>query len=305
MLDSEFSAHRAVWTEITSSEHDHGGKGWEFGTCLWSPKYDEGGSQYRVMTFPEPGDLVLHFYKHSWEGHRIFRKLCAQSLVERQVREVHEEPPSPGTYEGMAPFYRIDLKDFRWLEEHLDLNEFSEIYADEILYEKNTDEPKYYPFQRYGNDTRIATGTYLARCTENLYELLQEALEIEVSTDEPEERESGHKEFAESRRKMRETSYFSRNSRLVEAAKKHYGYQCQACGFDFEAAYGELGSEYIECHHLVPLSEREDLEPGGSVTTSIDEVTVLCSNCHRMVHRERPALPVEELRQRLQVSFDF
>lgn len=306
MLDSSFSSHRAVWVEITSSEHDHGGEGWKFGTCLWSPTRDSaGGHAYRVMTFLEAGDLVLHFYKHGWDNRRPSRRLCAQSLVESPAREVHEEPPSPGPWKDMAPFYRIDLTDFHWLEEPLDLGEFSDIYADEILHEKNTDEPKYYPFQRYGNDTRVATGTYLARCTENLYGLLQEALEIEAAADDPAERESSHKEFAESRRKMRETSYFARNSRLVKAAKEHYGYQCKGCGFDFEAAYGELGEKYIECHHLVPLAEREDLEAGEATETSLDEVTVLCSNCHRMVHRgERPTLPVEELRERLQVEFE-
>lgn len=208
MLDDSFSSHRAVWVEITENSHDHGGEGWEFGTCLWSPTCDKaGGHAYQIMTLPEAGDLVLHFYKYGWDNRRPFRRLCAQSLVELPAREVHEEPPSPGPWEGMSPFYRIELTAFQWLEEPLDLGEFSGIYADEVLHEKNTDEPKYYPFQRYGNDTHVATGTYLARCTENLYGLLQKAMEIEASADDPEERESGHKEFTESRRKMRETSY--------------------------------------------------------------------------------------------------
>jgi len=32
-----------VWIEDTKSEHQHGGPGWEFGTCLWSPSTDEKG----------------------------------------------------------------------------------------------------------------------------------------------------------------------------------------------------------------------------------------------------------------------
>ena len=30
---------------------------------------------------------------------------------------------------------------------------------------------------------------------------------------------------------------------------------CEACSVDFFETYGELGREFAECHHLVPLSE--------------------------------------------------
>ena len=79
-------------------------------------------------------------------------------------------------------------------------------------------------------------------------------------------------------------------------AKQHYGYLCMACGFNFEVIYGRLGHEYIECHHLNPLSERPGNE-GKRTLTKIEEVAVLCANCHRMVHRRRPALSLEELSQ--------
>ncbi|PAP80839.1 restriction endonuclease [Rubrivirga sp. SAORIC476] len=102
-------------------------------------------------------------------------------------------------------------------------------------------------------------------------------------------------EFEEGQRLVRERSYFKRNPQLVQAAKERYKYVCQACNFRFRDKYGELGGNYIECHHLNPLSERED--EGKSSSTSLDEVTVLCSNCHRMVHRTRPAMPLERLRE--------
>lgn len=101
-------------------------------------------------------------------------------------------------------------------------------------------------------------------------------------------------EFEEGQRLVSERAYFKRNPELVTRAKKHYGYICQACGFSFRETYGRLGDDYIECHHLNPLSEREDAE--ALIATSLDEVTVLCSNCHRMIHRSRPALSMEQLR---------
>ena len=60
------------------------------------------------------------------------------------------------------------------------------------------------------------------------------------------------------------------------------GYQCQACGFNFEEAYGKLGKEYIEAHHLIPIS---DLKKGEIRKTSEKDFATFCSNCHRMIHK--------------------
>jgi len=92
----------------------------------------------------------------------------------------------------------------------------------------------------------------------------------------------------------REQRSFSRNRKLVRDAKQHYGFTCQVCNFNFQEAYGELGEGYIECHHLNPLAERE-----GSQETTLEEVAVVCANCHRMLHRRRPALTLEQLRESL------
>jgi 5-methylcytosine-specific restriction protein A len=102
-------------------------------------------------------------------------------------------------------------------------------------------------------------------------------------------------EYSEGKRLTSERSYFRRNPQLVKQAKEHYGYSCQVCGFNFSNKYGVIGSKYIECHHLNPLSERSDAE--AIITTTISDVRVVCSNCHRMLHRRRPALTIEELQE--------
>lgn len=65
---------------------------------------------------------------------------------------------------------------------------------------------------------------------------------------------------------------------------------CEGCGIDFQERYGERGTGFIECHHLKPLST---LKPGQR--TRLDDLALLCSNCHRMVHVRHPWLSVEEL----------
>lgn len=58
--------------------------------------------------------------------------------------------------------------------------------------------------------------------------------------------------------------------------------RCEACSLNFSEVYGEYGAEYIEAHHIVPIS---DLEPGRK--TSIKDLAALCANCHRVIHRNR------------------
>lgn len=65
-----------------------------------------------------------------------------------------------------------------------------------------------------------------------------------------------------------------------EHIKKHGNLACELCSFDFEKVYGEVGRGFIECHHRTPLSE---LTP--NTKTTLNDLMLICSNCHRMVHR--------------------
>ncbi len=69
---------------------------------------------------------------------------------------------------------------------------------------------------------------------------------------------------------------------------------CEVCGFDFRRNYPPaLGDGFIEVHHLSPLSERE--EP---LRTTLADLLLVCSNCHRMIHRTQdPGANLTILRQ--------
>ncbi|WP_186304516.1 HNH endonuclease [Kocuria palustris] len=64
---------------------------------------------------------------------------------------------------------------------------------------------------------------------------------------------------------------------------------CEVCGFHFGRFYGARGDGYIEVHHRVPL------HVSGPTATSLADLALLCSNCHRMIHRGTPWLTVEQL----------
>jgi putative restriction endonuclease len=112
--------------------------------------------------------------------------------------------------------------------------------------------------------------------------------------------EPDDKAFPEGAIKQRLHLARERNRTLVAAAKNTFKKQhggrlyCQVCAFDFNARYGPLGDDYIEAHHTVLVSELTE----GS-TTRIDDLAMVCANCHRMLHRRRPWLRMEELRQLL------
>jgi 5-methylcytosine-specific restriction protein A len=75
----------------------------------------------------------------------------------------------------------------------------------------------------------------------------------------------------------------------------YYGSTCWVCDTDFRTVYGELGANFIEVHHRTPISEL-----GGDYR--IDprrDLVPLCSNCHSMIHREKPPLSPMALRERL------
>lgn len=301
----DFASFQNVWVEITGSDNEHGGAGWDFGTCLWSPARDQAGRRrYETMLLPQAGDLVLHFYKFPWEGAPPHTRLCGISTVQSACQVVHHQPPSPGQWVA-DEYYRINLSGYQELPNRLFVDELNRLpeYVLRIRSELLDERPDRYPLNTYGSGFRIAQGLYLRQCTETLYRILDEALGVgpTLAVAAAAARSApvaplSRPEAQEGVRKMRETYFFSRNRKLADAAKKRRNYTCEACGFDFLQKYGKHGHAFAECHHKNPLSERPEELWTKAIATTLDDVAVLCANCHRMVHRGRLAISVEQLR---------
>ena len=257
-----YGSCREVFVEITKSEHQHGGPGWQFGTCLWSPTRNRTGQdRYALMRDPQPNDLVLHFYETQWPGAETESRLCGRSFVAASAAVIEQEPPAAGPWSGLNSYYRIELRDYQEFDTGLPLASLIESYEDEIRAEILEAGPRYFPFNAYRSTIRTVQGIYLARCTERLYDTFLRALGIERGRLEaPTELPRLQEEYAEGRRLARERYFFARSPGLVKAAKERYGYRCQICDFEFSRHYGQLGAEYIEVHHLNPLSDRPEAE---------------------------------------------
>jgi 5-methylcytosine-specific restriction protein A len=93
-------------------------------------------------------------------------------------------------------------------------------------------------------------------------------------------------------KKERLVSYYERDLKLRARAIEIHGTKCEICRFDFKEKYGDHGEDYIEVHHkkaLHTLVEASEIDPEH-------DMSVLCANCHRMVHRKKyTPLSLEEL----------
>ncbi|MBE7896962.1 HNH endonuclease [Paenibacillus polymyxa] len=103
--------------------------------------------------------------------------------------------------------------------------------------------------------------------------------------------------FPEGKKKLRLHLSRERRPAVVREAKKIFKEKnggnlfCEICGFNFSSVYGELGEDFIEGHHVIPVSElNEDHK------TKVEDIAMVCSNCHRMLHRRRPWLTKDKLR---------
>ena len=81
-----------------------------------------------------------------------------------------------------------------------------------------------------------------------------------------------------------------RSSALRKAKIKHFltaneFIHCELCRVNLNEKYPRSLSEgYIEVHHIKPISTLAEHTP-----THIDDLILLCPNCHRMVHRTKDA----------------
>lgn len=132
-----------IWIENTREDHNHGGFGWEYGTCLWSPTTGKDGRKiYEIMQLPAVGDLVLHFFKISniTYYHGI-------SVVKEPYKITNVAPPEPGTWDWAIEFYRVDLKDFEQFSRPIRIDSITQNYDLEIRNEILDFAPENYPFE--------------------------------------------------------------------------------------------------------------------------------------------------------------
>jgi hypothetical protein len=109
---------------------------------------------------------------------------------------------------------------------------------------------------------------------------------VEIAARQDIESSELENQFFEGERVPRLSSYYERNPQLRAATIRHHGTSCTICMFCFGESYGPRGQGFIEVHHLTPVSQLVQSRFVDPKT----EMTVVCANCHRMIHRKRDAI---------------
>jgi len=94
------------------------------------------------------------------------------------------------------------------------------------------------------------------------------------------------------RHRSRERSLRAAKIEAVLDAAPDSRLRCEVpgCGFDFEERYGELGRGFAHVHHLLPLATLD-----SPVVTTLEDLAIVCANCHAMIHRDGECRPFEGL----------
>jgi 5-methylcytosine-specific restriction protein A len=100
-------------------------------------------------------------------------------------------------------------------------------------------------------------------------------------------------ESAEGKELFRQHRVRERDSSLTCEKKltaiKKGNLKCEVCSFSFQDTFDQ---DYIECHHKIPIYKGERI-------TRLEDLALVCSNCHRMLHRRINGnfLSIEQLRK--------
>ncbi len=160
---------------------------------------------------------------------------------------------------------------------------------DTAFYEAGNICAKFYPKDNLPNETQLQNDLTQILL---LYEAILEGDTSENANSNVDDDQPQTTHF-EDGTKFRLHKRIERNSCLSKAVKKIQGCICKVCGIDFEKKYGSIGKGFIEAHHLKPIAQLK----GTKVTLDPStDFTVLCSNCHRMVHRSGYVDDIERFR---------
>lgn len=244
-------------------------------------------SKKDTVTKIKEGDLVAFVYSISWlkaEGKapKGFSRVGKDQLhnFRGMVQSITIGKVTKDYYSSSSQVWPDDIYPHRFNFDIIDVYD-DNVYFGTEFFNKEFVEAVRYSACTQGSVTRASTIEKLEQITNNIDE-----------EQEEEDLESGY----EGKPILRLHKSRERNAKLVKQKKQQVikdtgKLACEVCSMDFKAVYGELGNGFAECHHKNPLSLRDENQK-----TKLSDLAIVCSNCHRMLHRKRPWLKVKALK---------
>ena len=267
----------AEWIEITNPIH--GGPGWEFGTCLWSPIKDRGGSEaWKIMKKVHSSDTIYHLLKMHPKNNKEEYYFVGVSIVLNPAQVFNDPPPKPDRWGGMAPYYRIDLTGYRPLHHPVKVNKIFQVEKVNLISElKSRPAENFYELKKTGNlqvslryiassgsiVTKILTGIMEMQGLDN-QSLVNEGLSPSDSTPAYPDYSPPGSVVTTVIRKIRDTA-------MIRKIKDQFKNHCAICNY---AVHLPSDRFYSEGHHVRPLASFHE---GPDVKQNI---LILCPTHH-------------------------
>jgi predicted HNH restriction endonuclease len=72
-----------------------------------------------------------------------------------------------------------------------------------------------------------------------------------------------------------------RKAKIEDVLRRTGRLACEVpgCEFDFKESYGKLGNGFAHVHHRIPFKMLKSVR-----NTKLDELAIVCANCHAMIH---------------------
>ncbi len=266
-----------------------GGDGWAYEDATFDEPFDlQWSSKKRGSVLKAPaGDIMLLFQKPTYiNGRRNYHVMLTHLVA--PIDNVLRTYNNPGFEFGRKvlliakpdPIFAIpNLGYFNFfLPNRGPTNPFHNLVSSEGLDENGTQLRVWNLFAGHLNPTLVWNSEY--QVIPNPISGVEEGDKkvVEHIKSETAQRNAGIVKLA------KELAYQSGNGRIL----------CECCDFDFIPTYGTHGAGFIECHHKIPIAS------GGRRITEIGDLAMVCSNCHRMLHRKKNDgnyFTVEQLRE--------
>lgn len=232
------------------------GKG-NWTSCPWIAILDT-----LITETPQKGYYPVFLFKSDMTGVYLSLNQGVTDIIETYKREAKE-------------VLQLRAEDFR-----AKINYQHSEFLTKIKLESNTKNAKHYEagniIAKYYPSNNLPSSSELKSDIRTFLDIYEKIAYSDNSFSE--HTEKSHFETKQMRLHWR----IERNTSLGNKVKKIKGYTCEACEMTFKEKYGVLGEQFIEAHHLKPISE---LGIGKFKIDLENDFAVLCSNCHSMIHK--------------------
>ncbi len=100
-------------------------------------------------------------------------------------------------------------------------------------------------------------------------------------------------EVTEGQRLKAESVFRKRNRTIIAAKKALSDGTCEACGMRFSETY-RISDFCLVAHHRKSIGQRK-----RASKTKVDDIALVCPNCHAVAHTQEPPLPVAAIKRLL------